>query len=106
MGRAERRQRERAERIQNRKGKIALRPDEIRRMKNDVVDQVSTYDVEVLLTCFAQVLHDEYGWGRIRVLRALEAVDKTFGRVLAGSLTIPQMQQRLQDEVGVRIHNG
>ena len=103
MGRAERRRQERADRILDKKGRIALRPDEIRRMKRETADQISTFDVEVMLTCFAQVLHDQYGWGRVRVLRAMHAVDDTFGRILNGELSVDDMQKRLQDEVGLRI---
>lgn len=104
MGRAERRRQERAKRIQDRKSKILMRPDEIRQMKRDLVDQIATYDVDVLLTCFAQVLHDQYGWGRVRILRALTAVDDMFGRVLSDELNVQEMQARLADEVGIRIN--
>lgn len=103
MGRAERRRQERVNRIEDRKGRIALRPDEIRKMKRDTVDQIAKFDVDILFTCFAQVLRTEYGWGHKRILRALSAVDEMFGRVLNEGLSVKEMQERLADEVGIRI---
>lgn len=103
MGRAERRLKERKERILDKKGRIALRPDEIRALRRRTADLVADFDVEVLLTVFAQVLHDNYGWGQKRVLRILESVDNTFGQVLNGELDVDEMQRKLEDEVGVRI---
>ncbi len=103
MGRAERRRLERSQRIEDRKGRVALRPDEIREIKRRTAHEISTFDVEVLLTCFAQVLRDQYQWGHKRIFRALTAVDETFGRVLRGELSVADMQQRLEDDAGIRI---
>lgn len=105
MGRAERRRQERNGRISDRKGKIALRPDQIQRIKNDAADTASKFGVDTLMTCFAQVLHTEFGWGRVRILRVLNAVDETFGRVLTDGLSIQEMRQKLEDEVGLRIRS-
>ena len=106
MGRAERRQQERAARIADRKGKIALRPDELRRMMHKTADGVADYDVEVRLTCFGLVLRDEFGWGPKRIWRAMQGVDEAFGRVLSGETSIEAMKQRLQDETGIRVVKG
>ncbi|MDD3337856.1 MAG: hypothetical protein PHS82_03270 [Lachnospiraceae bacterium] len=103
MGRAEHRRAERKNRIENKKGKVYLRPGDIKKMKEDITSDVAKFDVEVLLTCFAQVLHDQYGFGHTRVMRALAAVDETFGKVLNDELLVSDMQKRLEDEVGVTI---
>lgn len=103
MGRAERRKAERRNRIEDKKGKIYLTPAEVKKMKDEISSQAANFDVEVLLTCFAQVLHDEYGFGQKRILRALNAVDTTFGKVLDGELSVKEMKQRLEDEVAVKI---
>ena len=105
MGRAERRRQERSVRIGNKKGKIALRPDQIRKIKRDTADTVARYDVDALMTCFAQVLHTEYGWGSTRVLRALNAVDDMFGKVLNDGLSIDDMKRQLEDELGIRVQS-
>lgn len=103
MGRAERRRAERQNRIEDKKNKIYLRPSDITKMKQDITKQMADFDVEVLLTCFAQVLHDNYGFGQKRIMRALKAVDDTFGKVLNEELNVEEMKRRLEDEVGVRI---
>ncbi len=106
MGRAERRRAERQNRIEDKKNKIYLRPSDITKMKQDITKQVADFDVEVLLTCFAQVLHDNYGFGQKRIMRALQAVDDTFGKVLNDELDVGEMKQRLENEVGVKISCG
>lgn len=106
MGRAEKRAAERRNRIESKKGKVYLRPGDIRKMKEEIAGQAAKFDVEVLLTCFAQVLHDDYGFGQKRILRALQSVDDTFGRVLSGELDVEQMKKRLEDEADVRITCG
>lgn len=106
MGRAERRKAERQNRIEDKKGKIYLRPSDIAAMKRDISKRAAEFDVEALLTCFAQVLHDQYGFGPTRLMRALKQVDDTFGKVLNDELSVGEMQQRLQDETGIRISCG
>lgn len=106
MGRAERRRMERQARIQENKGKISLRPDEIRQIRRDAIDQVVQYDVEVLMTCFAMVLHEQYGFGYKRIFRALEGVDNLFGKVLDHELTIDDIRNQLEAEIGVVVQCG
>ena len=106
MGRAERRYADRKNRIEGKKGKIYLRPSDVTKMKKDIAKQAADFDVEVLLTCFAQVLHDNYGFGQKRIMRALQAVDDTFGKVLNDELDVEEMKQRLENEVGVKISCG
>lgn len=103
MGRAERRKAERQNRIEDKKGKVYLRPSDITAMKRDISRRAAEFDVEVLLTCFAQVLHDKYGFGPVRLMRALEEVDATFGKVLSDELSVDDMQQRLLNETGIKI---
>lgn len=103
MGRAERRQRERETRIQERKDRIVLSQDEIRQMKRDIADKIVKFDVDTLFTCFAQALHTEYGWGYRRIFRVLHSVDEMFGKVLNNTLSVADMQERLEREVGIRI---
>lgn len=87
---------------------ITLTQAELNKIKQDVrkeaVDKLAKYDVEILLTCFAQVLRTQYRWGYKRIFRALSGVDELFGRVLDGELSDEDMRQQLQDEVGIRIN--
>lgn len=82
---------------------IHLSPAELTRIKRDVADRISAFDVEILLTVFAWVLRDQYGWGYTRIFRALGAVDDTFGKVLDGELDEMAIRKKLEDDVGIRI---
>ena len=86
---------------------IVLTQAELNRIKNEArkeaVNKISKFDVEVLFTCFAQSLRDNYGWGHKRLFRTLNSVDEMFGRVLAGELSDEDMRQRLLDECGILI---
>ena len=105
MGRAERRQQERQQRILTRKGKIALRPDELKRMERETAKRVASFDVECLLTCFAYSLRKHHGWGYKRIFRVLNEVDQMFGQILNNELNVMDLRQQLKDEVGIVIHH-
>ena len=100
MGRKERRLKERLDREQR---KISLTPSELTQIKRDVADRIAAFDVEILLTVFAQVLRDQYGWGHTRIFRALGAVDDMFGKVLNDELDADAIRKKLEDDVGIKI---
>ena len=106
MGRADKRQRERSERIADRQEKILLTPRELRQIKTDVADQVSKFTVDALLTCFAQVLYSDFQWEYDDIIGALTAVDDTFGRVLRNELSVKGMQKQLEEDLNLRIVSG
>ena len=106
MGRADKRQRERSERIADRQEKILLTPRELRQIKTDVADQVSKFTVDALLTCFAQVLYSDFQWEYDDIIGALTAVDDTFGRVLRNELSVKGMQKQLEEDLSLRIVSG
>ena len=86
---------------------IVLSQAQLNKLKDDirkeVVDELSKYDVEIMLTCFATVLRNQYSWGHKRIFRVLNGVDELFGKVLDGELSDEDMRQQLLDEVGIRI---
>ena len=96
---------ERQQRIQTRKGKIALRPDELRRLERETARKVASFDVECLMTCFAYSLHKHHKWGYKRIFRVLDEVDQMFGRILNDDLNVTELRQQLKDEVGIEIHH-
>lgn len=87
---------------------IVMSQAELNRIKKQVqketVDKLAKYDVEIMLTCFATVLRNQYRWGYKRIFRVLNGVDELFGRVLDGELSDEDMRQQLIDEVGIRIN--
>lgn len=86
---------------------LVLTQSELNKIKQQVrketVDELSKFDVEVMLTCFAMVLRRKYKWGYKRIFRALSGVDELFGLVLDGELSDVEMRQQLEDECGIKI---
>ena len=101
MGRAERRKLDRKQRIDSKKDKVYLSPKDIRDMKREITSMAVKYDVEVLLTCFAYVMHKELNLEQEQILNALASVDTVFGKVLSEEYSIDEMKKDLEDEVGV-----
>lgn len=103
MGRAERRKAERRNRIENRKGKILMSREEIGVMKQKVSNNVSSYNVESLMTCFALAEHRLYGFGQKRIMRSLQYIDNLMGAILNDEATMEDYMKELKDETGVVI---
>ena len=103
MGRAERRRKERFDRLASRKDSVLMGKDELHAMRKNIVDRTSKYDVEALMTCFALAEHRLYGFGPTRIMRSLEYIDKLMGDVLNDSKTMEDYKRELEEEVGVAI---
>lgn len=103
MGRAERRRMERNKRIEDRKGKILMSPQDINQMKRNIVEDVADFKVEALMTCFALANHRLYGHGAKRTMRTLAYIDELMGPISTGEKTIDEYKQELVDEVSVSI---
>lgn len=99
MGRKERRIMERKNRMENRKGKVALSRGEIR----DFADDVRKCNVEDLMTCFALAEHRLYGFGRTRILRTLQYVDELMGPIVSGECTLDDYKKIIENEVNIKI---
>ena len=99
MGRAERRKRERLDRIENRKDKILISKEDLSKKKDDV----TKYNVEVLMTCFALAEHRLYGFGQKRILRSLRYIDELMGSILDDSKTVNDYKKELEEETGLKI---
>ena len=103
MGRAERRRQERQQRILTKRGNISLSPYELRQIKRQAVNDIATFDVEIMQTCFAVVLHEEFGFGPKRIERAIRAVDRKFGMILNDELTADELAKSLEDSTGIEV---
>lgn len=103
MGRAERRLKARRDRIDNKKNSVTMSRDDIRKMKQDISDEVSAYSVEALMTCFALANRRLYGHGPERTMRTLQYIDDLMGHILDGSATIEDFKRELKDETGVSV---
>lgn len=103
MGRAEKRQQERTERIESKKSQIVLTPAELLRIRIGIADEVRQFDVDALLTCFAQVMYSNLFLDGEQIMEVLEAIDELFGRVMQGELSVDEMKEQLEKDVGIKV---
>ncbi len=68
-----------------------------------IVQEVENDRVEALMTCFVLALHEEFGFGKDRCLRALKRVDSYMGPYVNSLETVAQLKDRVRDEVGIVI---
>lgn len=68
-----------------------------------IVQEVENDRVEALMTCFVLALHEEFGFGKDRCLRALKRVDSYMGPYVNSLETVSQLKERVRDEVGIVI---
>ena len=93
MNRAERRRRQ----------KEAAARDIKKIVENDIIQEVENQRVEAMLLCFTLALHEEFGFGKERCLRALQRVDAYMGPWVSSRETVKQLAQKVKDEVGIVI---
>ena len=103
MGRAERRRLERKNRIEERRGKVLMSPQDIRELRENTLKGYDEYKIEALTTCFALANRRLYGHGATRIMRSLNYIDELMGSVLDGAVTIEDYKKELEDEAGVVI---
>ena len=103
MGRQERRRLARNNRIEERKGKILMTPQEVQDMKRKIATDVNNYKVEAMMTCFALANHRLYGHGAKRTLKTLAYIDELMGYIQDGDKTIEDLKKELAEEAKVNI---
>ena len=103
MGRAERRRKERQKRIEERKGKFLMSPQDITEIKRKTLDNYDNFRTEAMFICFALVLHRLYGHGATRILRTWQAVDDLIGKMDREEVTLEEMKEMVEDEIKVKI---
>ena len=101
MGRAERRKMERKNRIEERKGRMSR--SELKKIEAVARDEVSKYNVEALMTCFALAEHRLYKFGRKRCLRSLQYIDELMGAINNDEATIEDYKKELESEIELTI---
>lgn len=84
-------------------GKILMSRQELGEMRENVSHDISKYDVEALMTCFALAEHCLYGFGAKRIARSLQYIDGLMDDVIRGKATIEDYKKELEDETGVSI---
>lgn len=106
MGRAERRRKERRNRLAYNKESIRVTRDEIQKIEDTVQQDVTAYSTEALLTCFILANRRLYGHGAVRSMRTLEYIDDLMGAIIRDEATIEEYKDIVKDEMGVVVKFG
>lgn len=100
MGRAERRKYERNARIDDRKRKILMRPEDISKMKKDIAYEVSGFKTEALMTCFALALARQ-GFDADHIGECIVYINSLMDDILADRATMDDYIRELEDDTGI-----
>ena len=75
----------------------------IRAREKKIEDNLGTYYVEALMTCFALAERKVHKFGQGRVLKSLSYIDEMMGKIGSGEVTVDDLKAELQKEIGVKI---
>lgn len=79
----------------------------VRRLQKEltgqILQEVENDRVEALMTCFVLALHEEFGFGKERCLRALRRVDSYMEPYVSSKESVQQLKEKVRDEVGIII---
>lgn len=103
MGRAERRKVERKNRIEDRKGKVLMTPHDIREMKRNIIQDVTDYKVEAMMTCFALANATLWNHDAEQIIQTMQYLDDMMGEIYDGTITIEELKKLAEDRIGVAI---
>lgn len=68
-----------------------------------IIQEVENDRVEALMMCFVLALHEEFGFGKERCLRALRRVDGYMEPYVSSRESVRQLRRRVEDEVNIVI---
>lgn len=94
----------RAERRRRAKENFVKTDPVIRSQMDKAKDELGTYYVETLMTCFALAEHEVHKFGQGRVMKSLQFIDELMGKVGSGEVTVNELKQKLADEIKVSIN--
>lgn len=79
----------------------------VRRLQKEltgqILQEVENDRVEALMTCFVLALHEEFGFGKERCLRALRRVDSYMEPYVSSQESVAELKARVKSEVGIVI---
>lgn len=81
MNRAERRRLAKAEQKKATEKVVNVKPSELAQYKNDVMENAVNGYFEVTMVCTAWMLHEEFGFGGKRIMRAMQKVNEIYQKI-------------------------
>lgn len=91
----------RAERRRMEKQRAARRLQKV--ITQQIIQEVENDRVEALMMCFVLALHEEFGFGKERCLRALRRVDSYMEPYVSSQESVAELKARVKSEVGIVI---
>jgi hypothetical protein len=104
MGRAEKRAKERQNRIEAKKGTIRIRPEELNRIKKDITYKASGYHTEALMTCFALAMARK-GMSDDDIIECLRYIDGLMNDILEDRKTMEDYFAELEAKTGLVVRS-
>ena len=81
-----------------------LTPDAIRKIRKEAYDKsygdAADTAVVLLLSMPIRVMHEQFGWGKKRLMELAEALTDEYQRFSDGEMTLEDYQQFVLDETG------
>lgn len=69
--------------------------------KERVGKEATAYAVRGLSAAFIIVLHDKFGFGKQRMARVTQEVNSMFDSIIAGNISLEDVEQAVLDELGI-----
>lgn len=101
MNRAERRRNARTEKPRT----YVLTEDQINKMKQDVVDAAARRAFLMFMSIPVMVLHDKFGFGKIRLERFMDYALLWFNSVQNNEARLTELLKIASDECGININD-
>ena len=89
--------------IKNQLPKVKMSQMDLMQIKNEIAESCSQYYIENLYTCFAYVLHKEFGFGKKRIEKGIKSVDGIFAKISSGELTMEQIVKTLFEDCNLNL---
>lgn len=70
---------------------------------DEIMEKVENTRVEILMNCFVMVLHDEFGFGSQRCMRALDAVDALMVSFDSGEMGIDDYRRMAEEKAHIKV---
>lgn len=100
MGRAEKRAKERQDRIEDRKRKLLITPEDLNRIKRDITYKASGYNTEAMMTCFALAMARR-GVDPDVIANDLSYIDSLMNDILEDRKTMEDYFAELEEKTGL-----
>jgi hypothetical protein len=77
--------------------------EDLTKIKNEAVSEALIYSTNIMFATFALVLHDHFGFGHKRTVKALQEVEKTIERATAGEITVQDLLAEVEKVLDIKI---